>query len=427
MATAITMPRLGLSMVEGTVTGWRVRPGEPVTKGQVLLTVESEKAEVEVEAFDSGILAHIYAAEGTTLPVGALLGAIVSPGEAFDPDAFAAGFVPLMEGAPATDRRPAEAGPSAEPAGPPRAALSPGLKVSPAARALARKLGVSLEGLRGSGPGGRILPEDVERAAAGRVAVGRTFLAVETRGEGPTLLFVNGFGVDASGWKRQVEDLAVDHRTVVYDHRGTGASGPIGPEEISIERLAEDALEVLAHVGGGPAVVVGISMGAAIARELAQRKPDVVRTLVLLAPVVEADPLLRAVLEGWAAIEEPDARARAMLPWLLSRESLARAGRREAVTAALRAMAARVPTESLRRHAAALFEWLESQRERPVDPAIPALVVAAGADLLVPAESVRKFAAAWPSSRFEQLPTGHAVMIEDAAGVDRLIREAARR
>jgi pyruvate dehydrogenase E2 component (dihydrolipoamide acetyltransferase) len=104
MATAVTMPRLGLSMVEGTVVEWRVRPGDPVSVGQVILDVESEKSAVEVEAFAAGVLATIFVEAGATVPIGTLLAAIVAPGEAFDATAFRAAFVPEVEGAPVTAR-----------------------------------------------------------------------------------------------------------------------------------------------------------------------------------------------------------------------------------------------------------------------------------------------------------------------------------
>src|SRR5262245_52632261 len=138
MAVPVTMPKLGLSMTEGTVVEWRAGPGDAVAKGELLLVVESEKAQVEIEAFASGTLAAVYVGPGKRVPVGTRLGALAEPGEAFERDAFAAGFVPEAGAAPAaaaaaTPRTLARPGP--EPAG---------LKVAPAARALARRLGIDL-------------------------------------------------------------------------------------------------------------------------------------------------------------------------------------------------------------------------------------------------------------------------------------------
>jgi pyruvate dehydrogenase E2 component (dihydrolipoamide acetyltransferase) len=117
------MPRLGLTMTEGTVVEWHARAGEAVERGKALLVVESEKAQVEVEAFASGVLGAIYVEPGTTVSVGALLGAVVAPGEAFDREAFQASFVPDVPGAPATARAGA-ARPAAAPP-PPAAMRSP--------------------------------------------------------------------------------------------------------------------------------------------------------------------------------------------------------------------------------------------------------------------------------------------------------------
>src|SRR4029077_3264875 len=93
MATAVTMPRLGLTMVEGTVVEWKARPGDSVEKGQIILVIESEKVEVEVEAFSGGTLAAIYVEPGATVPIGSLLGAVTDPDESFDRDAFERAFV----------------------------------------------------------------------------------------------------------------------------------------------------------------------------------------------------------------------------------------------------------------------------------------------------------------------------------------------
>ena len=82
MATAVTMPRLGLTMVEGTIVEWRAHPGDSVEKGQTIVLIESEKVEVELEAFASGNLAATYVEPGETVPIGSLLGAPTPPSSA---------------------------------------------------------------------------------------------------------------------------------------------------------------------------------------------------------------------------------------------------------------------------------------------------------------------------------------------------------
>jgi pyruvate dehydrogenase E2 component (dihydrolipoamide acetyltransferase) len=422
------MPRLGLTMTEGTVTEWRVEPGQPVGVGSVVVVIESEKTDFEVEAFAAGTLGAVYVEPGTTVPIGALLGAIVAPGEAFDADAFAASFVPELDGAPATaDTAHAEAPARATPP----ADRAPGaIKAAPAARALAKKLGVDLARVAASGPGGRITVEDVERAAAGTAASSGTAPSFATAGSGPPLLLVCGFGVDQTGWKRQVDGLADAFTVATYDHRGVGAAAPLAAGSSSIADLAADADALLTELGNGPATVVGASMGAAVALELAIRRPAAVRALVLITPAVERDPRLEAVLTSWAEADDPTSpsRIRGMLPWLLGRDFLSHRGKREAAAQALAAMAARTPPETLRRHSEALVSWLGSRDEALRSIAVPALVVAGEDDVLTPLTQAQALARRLRRARLEVvLGAGHALMIERAEALNDLVRSFASR
>jgi len=169
--------------------------------------------------------------------------------------------------------------------------------------------------------------------------------------------------------------------------------------------------------------VVGASMGAAVALETAIRHPASVRALVLVTPAFEPDARLAAVLRGWCAIEAPEARARAMLPWLLGREHLAHVGRREAAAAALRTMAARTPVATLERHADALLAWLGTRRDDAGRLGVPALVVAGADDVLTPPAQAEAAARALPHARLEVLAgAGHAVGIERAEALNALVR-----
>jgi pyruvate dehydrogenase E2 component (dihydrolipoamide acetyltransferase) len=150
MATEIRMPRLGHSMTEGTVVAWLAKPGDTVQAGQIILTIETDKAEYEVEAPADGLLSEPLVVEAATAPVEAVLGWVLAPGEA---------------------RPSAPAGPSdqraARPAPPPAAAPARGrVRASPKARRLAEERGVDLSTVAGSGPEGLVTEADVERAAA---------------------------------------------------------------------------------------------------------------------------------------------------------------------------------------------------------------------------------------------------------------------
>lgn len=145
MATEITMPKLGLSMVTGKVGRWLIREGTPVKKGDAVVEIMTDKITNVVEAPADGLLLKAVAAEGDEYPIGALLGWIGPSGDNFT-------------GTPAAQEpTDAEAGEKQ--------------KVSPLARKLALEKGIDLSGIAGSGPGGRIVREDIEKAAAMAAAV----------------------------------------------------------------------------------------------------------------------------------------------------------------------------------------------------------------------------------------------------------------
>ena len=110
--TAIAMPKLGMTMREGTVVEWRAAVGDRVEKGVVFLLIESEKTAVEIEAPVSGTLRHIYVEEGDTVACGTLLAAITeSADEPFDAEAFCASRTGCADRR--SDRGPARCGPGA--------------------------------------------------------------------------------------------------------------------------------------------------------------------------------------------------------------------------------------------------------------------------------------------------------------------------
>lgn len=147
MATEIRMPRLGHSMTEGTVVAWLAEPGAAVEAGQILLTIETDKAEYEVEAPSDGLLSEPLVTATETVPVGALLGWVLAPGEP-------------RPVAPAVT-----AGPSAPSPRSARPVPSARVRASPKARRLAEERGIDLAAVTGSGPDGLVTEADVERTA----------------------------------------------------------------------------------------------------------------------------------------------------------------------------------------------------------------------------------------------------------------------
>ena len=168
MATNILMPALSPTMTEGTLARWLKKEGDTVKAGDVIAEIETDKATMEVEAVDEGILGRLLVADGTEgVKVNQPIAILVEPGEA----------VPASVATPA----PAVAAPAvAAPAGAAPVAAAPAavaaaggdrVVASPLARRMAQQAGVDLAGLAGSGPGGRIVRADVEAAAKGGAAV----------------------------------------------------------------------------------------------------------------------------------------------------------------------------------------------------------------------------------------------------------------
>ena len=160
MATEVKLPRLGQGMESGTIVKWLKAEGDSVEKGEPLYELDTDKVTQEVEADASGVLLKIAIAEGE-VEVGKTIAVIGKEGEEVPDEA-----PPPAEEKPAPERR---AAPKEEPDMAARAAESRDggrIKASPLARRIARERGVELARIQGTGPDGRIVAEDVERAAA---------------------------------------------------------------------------------------------------------------------------------------------------------------------------------------------------------------------------------------------------------------------
>ena len=156
MAVEVILPKLGATMDEGTVVAWRKREGEETVRGEPLFDVETDKVVMEVEAPASGILQRILVDTGSVVPVGHVIAIIARAGEEVPEYSAPALTLPT-----AGTSLPAGTTQEATSGVPPAQA---GVIASPAAKKLAREHGVDLSGLTGTGPGGRIVEKDVERA-----------------------------------------------------------------------------------------------------------------------------------------------------------------------------------------------------------------------------------------------------------------------
>jgi len=206
------MPALSSTMTEGKIVEWLKKPGDCVERGESVLVVESDKADMDVEAFQEGFLAAVLMPAGGTAPVGETIGLIVeteaeiaeaaakapaAPTAASAPSASApapAAAPPAPAPAPAAAPAAAASVPAAAPAAPlaapaPASTASGRVVASPRAKKLASQLGVDLGALRGSGPHGRIQAEDVLAATGQPITVPRV-----AEGTGPAMAPAAGSG-----------------------------------------------------------------------------------------------------------------------------------------------------------------------------------------------------------------------------------------
>nr|WP_294502742.1 pyruvate dehydrogenase complex dihydrolipoamide acetyltransferase [uncultured Rhodopila sp.] len=180
MATNILMPALSPTMTEGTLARWLKKEGDTIKAGDVIAEIETDKATMEVEAVDEGVLGKILVGDGSpNIAVNAPIAILVDEGEAVPSGAAPAPAAkPAAKEEPKAAAKPEAAAPAPAPAPAPAAApasnghdMSGGrIFASPLAKRMAQQAGIDLRGLKGSGPNGRIVRADIEAAQRGGAA-----------------------------------------------------------------------------------------------------------------------------------------------------------------------------------------------------------------------------------------------------------------
>jgi len=285
MPTEVILPRVDMDMTQAKFTRWFVAEGDSVAKGRPLFEIETDKSAMEVDAPASGVLRHLRAQAGQTLPVGMAIGWIYGEGE-------------IEPVAPPSERG--------------------GVRATPKARRLAREAGVELATLQGSGPLGRVQARDVPSAlppplAGGRagsshgVSLHREWLA---RGLRNPLVLIHGFGADLNVWRRWLNHLPPGRGALALDLPGHGRSPLVEPLEI--EAFAAAIAETLRQEGVGLAHVVAHSLGAAAAAALGRQAPELVGSLTLIAPAGLGPDINGGFVAGFLAARSPAS----LRPWL---------------------------------------------------------------------------------------------------------------
>jgi pyruvate dehydrogenase E2 component (dihydrolipoamide acetyltransferase) len=364
--SAITMPKWGLTMTEGTVVGWLKQQGQRFAEGEEILEIETPKITNVVEASSAGTLRRIVAAAGTTLPVGGLL-AVVAADKVPEAeiDAFVAGFaVPEPS-----------AGQEAE-----------------------------AEGVK---------PRDIEVA-------GRRLRYLDLgEGDGVPVLLVHGFGADLNTWLFTQPALAARRRAFALDLPGHGGSArEVGAGDV--ESLTDAAEGALGALGVEQVHLVGHSMGGAIAASLATRRPERVASLTLIASAGLGPEINASFIDGFVRM----ARRREAVevigllvhdPALVSRamvEDVLRYKRLDGVSAALAKIAE---------------AWFPGGRQsldltdRIADLAMPVQVIWGRDDRILPVAHAEALANRLPVHILDA--AGHLPHMEKAGEVNRLIEQ----
>ena len=252
MAEEIVLPQWGMEMQDATIVKWLKQEGDAVQEGEPLVEVETAKIETEMESTASGVLAHILVPEGATVPIRTVLAIVAAPGEQVPRPPSAA---PAITPDPATARttQPAAAVAPASRAAP---------QVVPAARRLAQDKGIDLSQVQGTGPGGRILLEDVQRALEARSATPPAPAAASVQVTPVARRMAQQHGIDLS----QV--------------RGSGPRGRILVEDV------EKAIAAQARPVGQPALVMRIT---GIRQTIATRMLQSLQTMAQVTLTTEVD------------------------------------------------------------------------------------------------------------------------------------------
>ncbi len=281
-------------MTQGTIIDWLVEEGADVSEGDMLLTVETEKAVDDVGAPASGTLYRIVAPAGSEVDVSGPVAVILAAGESLSDDELTSLITPEVKRPVAAAPRP----PELRTRDRRTASKDAGgrINASPAAKKLAAELGIDLTEVDATGPGGRITSEDVQRAAdenvdptpaesLAQLEDGRSVHVLDAgpKSERP-IVFIHGLGGSLSSWQLVMGEMAANHRMTAVDLPGHGGSSKTAPDSVdySVGGLANDVAFALNTGKRKPSVIVGHSLGGAVALKLAIEHPELVVGLVLI-------------------------------------------------------------------------------------------------------------------------------------------------
>ena len=340
----VILPKVDMDMSHGTLAVWHAAEGQVVVKGAPLFDIETDKAAMEVEAPASGTLAHVTAKPGEKLPVGTVLAYIYLPGSAVGSAAPTAKPAAITSAAPqGMSAQPAPADPGRDAVSPPPAqdayaGPTAALRATPAARAAARKSGVALTDIRGTGPRGRIQNNDVATHLASRLAhpadAHSANQSPQTRldapppfgwsrqpgplhvsarkGKGTPIVLLHGFTADSQSWAPLEKALGPDHPLIRIELPGHGRSPRRAVDNFAhLSRMVVEAFDDATRTHDR-VHLLGHSLGGALAIAIADIRPRRVASLALIAPTGFGPEIDAAALTGIIRATQSESLA----PWL---------------------------------------------------------------------------------------------------------------
>ncbi len=183
MPIDVFMTQLSPTMTEGKIARWLKKEGDTLESGEIMAEVETDKATMEMEVVDEGVMHKILAPEGSTVAVGTAIAVIAEDGEEIPADYVpesSAEATPAVEAAPepAVQQTVEPVAPAPVESAPAPVARTGRIKASPLARRLAKQKGINLAAIQGTGPNGRIVKADIENASRRGISLGGSTAAV---------------------------------------------------------------------------------------------------------------------------------------------------------------------------------------------------------------------------------------------------------
>ncbi len=248
-------------------------------------------------------------------------------------------------------------------------------------------------------------------------------LYYNTVGSGRPVLWLQGLSADHTAWTVQTIHFSRSFRCILPDNRDTGRSGR-SPSPYDMATLAADALAVLDAEGVGTTHVVGLSMGAAIAQELALQAPGRIRSLTLLSGFAREDARMRAITSHWTELYERIGRVafhRQTEPWLFSPVFFENPANLRPLRRYVESMPHPQEADAFARQVEATHAHDTLDRLHEIQ--VPTLVVHGEQDLLVPPAHGRQLADLIPNARFELRPgVAHSVNLEQQNAFNKLLQ-----